>query len=582
MSTEFNFPANPALDQIVILPDGGQAQWNGYAWITLGSGSSVDYPITIEKGGTNATTLSDAQLNLIIGLTNIDTAAPATPKYGDRWIRPDNMTEQVWVPNAAGTSGVWINPAGGGGGGGGGGIGLLEDGTVDAPGLAWASEPGLGWFYAGAGEVHMAYQGFKTFEFSTNEAASSISVYPKTAGQGTIWLNSQPATSTDYSIMSLTSNTVSHAIVESIGGTATSKALILNFPTGVQFPDGTIAKPGISFFNEPGLGFYRDSANLVGLSGNLTIQSNDILFPTTELWVNGLDEGSVGLHLNKKTATSGNNIWGETNTLTRWVMVLGSAAAESGGDVGSDLFIGSYHDDGTGIEQPFSINRASGNTTVKSLSISGVAGLNVATNVGITGYAATGAGYLWEAANGASGIASQNFQDAGSGVRNVSVWTGSSVGDTAYQQVLAVPATYTKIRYVVGGIPAVFDFDNNSEAIKSAGSTSWLVSSDETLKENIQPYNSGLNELLAVEPSTYVRKGTTRKEIGGIAQKVQISFPEAVSSDENGLLRLDMGPLNWAVINAIKTLNNSLTVANARITHLETQLAAIHDVLNNL
>jgi hypothetical protein len=126
MSTEFNFPANPVLGDTVTLPDGGQAQWNGYAWITLGSGSSVDYPITIDKGGTSATTLSEAQLNLIIGLTNIDTAEPATPKYGDRWIRPDNMTEQVWVPNADGSSGVWINPAGGGGGGGG-----IPDAPVD-------------------------------------------------------------------------------------------------------------------------------------------------------------------------------------------------------------------------------------------------------------------------------------------------------------------------------------------------------------------------------------------------------------------------------------------------------------------
>jgi hypothetical protein len=148
MSTEFNFPADPEIGDTVTLPDGGQAQWNGYAWITLGSGSSVDYPITIDKGGTSATTLSEAQLNLIIGLTNIDTTEPATPKYGDRWIRPDNMTEQVWVPNADSTSGVWINPAGGGGSGGDGVPEAPDDGAIYGRGATrWidVSSPGIGW-----------------------------------------------------------------------------------------------------------------------------------------------------------------------------------------------------------------------------------------------------------------------------------------------------------------------------------------------------------------------------------------------------------------------------------------------------
>jgi Chaperone of endosialidase len=275
MSTEFNFPANPVLDEIVILPDGGQAQWNGYAWVTLGSGSSVDYPITIEKGGTNATTLSDAQLNLIIGLTNIDTTAPATPKYGDRWIRPDNMTEQVWVPNAAGTSGVWINPAGGGGGGGG-GIRLLEDGTVDAPGLAWASEPGLGWFRPVAKTIATVADGYIINAITGSDTGTTMSLYsPINAGISGLNISNNIAISPDYQILGLSSDPARYVIGEILNGTAVSKPLILNFPSGVEMlsgqlrvQDGTLSEPGFSFVDQPDLGLFRVARNWLAVTTN--------------------------------------------------------------------------------------------------------------------------------------------------------------------------------------------------------------------------------------------------------------------------------------------------------------------------
>jgi hypothetical protein len=118
MSESFSFPPNPVLDEIFVLPDGNSVQWNGYAWVPLPV-SDVTYPITIDKGGTSATTVAGAQTNLIIGLTTIDDTPPATPKYGDRWVKPSNMTEMVWVPNAT-NAGIWINPSESSGGGGGG------------------------------------------------------------------------------------------------------------------------------------------------------------------------------------------------------------------------------------------------------------------------------------------------------------------------------------------------------------------------------------------------------------------------------------------------------------------------------
>ena len=33
MSESFSFPLTPAVNQVVALPDGNKAKWNGYAWI---------------------------------------------------------------------------------------------------------------------------------------------------------------------------------------------------------------------------------------------------------------------------------------------------------------------------------------------------------------------------------------------------------------------------------------------------------------------------------------------------------------------------------------------------------------------
>jgi hypothetical protein len=62
MSSEFNFPANPTIGDIFTLPNGSEAKWNGTEWEIVAS--EVVYPITIDKGGTEAETAIDALFNL--------------------------------------------------------------------------------------------------------------------------------------------------------------------------------------------------------------------------------------------------------------------------------------------------------------------------------------------------------------------------------------------------------------------------------------------------------------------------------------------------------------------------------------
>ncbi|HEY6509744.1 MAG TPA: hypothetical protein VIY56_17095, partial [Vicinamibacterales bacterium] len=70
MSTSFSFPLTPTLNQIVVLPDGNSAQWNGYAWVAVGD--NVTYPLAVPKGGTGATNPVTAKRNLDIPIWTLD------------------------------------------------------------------------------------------------------------------------------------------------------------------------------------------------------------------------------------------------------------------------------------------------------------------------------------------------------------------------------------------------------------------------------------------------------------------------------------------------------------------------------
>lgn len=255
MSNSFNFPASPALNQIVGLPDGNQAQWNGYAWVSVED--NVTYPLGIPLGGTGATNPLTAKRNLAIPIFTLDDTMPAAPVYGDRWVRPGSMTEVVWLPNAN-NAGVWVNLADVGSipyplavakGGTGAttaaqarinlGIDyttsafLISDGTVAAPGLAFASELGLGWFRSGAGKLYLASGGTSVFTTDTAATNTAVSVYPKAAGTSSLGLSSGAAGAANANVLGFNISSTVCSIFDGKTGTATALPLSLLFPAGV-------------------------------------------------------------------------------------------------------------------------------------------------------------------------------------------------------------------------------------------------------------------------------------------------------------------------------------------------------------
>jgi len=107
-----------------------------------------------------------------------------------------------------------------------------------------------------------------------------------------------------------------------------------------------------------------------------------------------------------------------------------------------------------------------------------------------------------------------------------------------------------------------------NSAAKPSSST-WTVVSDERVKENIKPYEKGLNEILQVNTKTFDYNGKagfdkTKNNVGIIAQDMIKIFPETIKTynaklnetdeEETELYNFDGHALTFALINAIQEL----------------------------
>lgn len=106
-----------------------------------------------------------------------------------------------------------------------------------------------------------------------------------------------------------------------------------------------------------------------------------------------------------------------------------------------------------------------------------------------------------------------------------------------------------------------------------AGCTS---SSDERLKENIQPLQNSLEKILALEGVSYVYKDKEKfgdkNHVGVIAQKVEKIYPEVVVTDpKTGFKSVAYDHLVAPIIEAIKSIFNRLTHVERGVSSLQTE-----------
>lgn len=115
-------------------------------------------------------------------------------------------------------------------------------------------------------------------------------------------------------------------------------------------------------------------------------------------------------------------------------------------------------------------------------------------------------------------------------------------------------------------------------------SSSWIVVSDERVKTNIQDYTTGLSEILQINPKTFDYNGKagfdkTTDNIGIIAQEVKDIMPETISTyeaklneedaEETELFNFDAHPIQFALINAVKELNEKIKSLEQEIENLK-------------
>jgi len=107
---------------------------------------------------------------------------------------------------------------------------------------------------------------------------------------------------------------------------------------------------------------------------------------------------------------------------------------------------------------------------------------------------------------------------------------------------------------------------------ESQGGGSWSNSSDLRLKDIIDFYYAGLDEVIGLRPIIFkYKEGNLRglpadqEYVGFVAQEVQEIFPEAISEGPDGYLDFNMHPVNVALVNAVKELkakNDALEAEN--------------------
>ena len=113
----------------------------------------------------------------------------------------------------------------------------------------------------------------------------------------------------------------------------------------------------------------------------------------------------------------------------------------------------------------------------------------------------------------------------------------------------------------IGGSEPAHLLQLGYDSAAKPGTTTWLIASDARLKDISGPYESGLDEIAALQPVRYhYAEGNARghdpepEYVGFIAQQAQPVFPEAVSEGADGYLDFNMHAVNVAMVNAIQML----------------------------
>lgn len=124
-----------------------------------------------------------------------------------------------------------------------------------------------------------------------------------------------------------------------------------------------------------------------------------------------------------------------------------------------------------------------------------------------------------------------------------------------------VGSSFTEVRYKSGSnFPLRLTMTNGNLAIRGSLSQN----SDIRLKDEIEVIDGALSKVAALRGVTYNRTDTeVARQTGLIAQEVQAVLPEAVTSDEDGILSVQYANMMGLMVEAIKELKAEVEALKA-------------------
>jgi hypothetical protein len=233
-------------------------------------------------------------------------------------------------------------------------------------------------------------------------------------------------------------------------------------------------------------------------------------------------------------STSGQNlIYGRTGVSDRWIMELGNANAETGGDTGSNFALNRASDAGV-VSQALLINRASGAATFFGVltAVGTVAGSNPGIGNTNTGFS------IDKNANGPFIAASRSDN-------SLAHWNINIDGVVHYMLRSGAP---------VGSISV------------STTATAYNTSSGAELKEDLREFDAS-RIIDATNVYDFAWKSTKERAYGVLAQQAKDVYPAAVTYDE--------GKDWWGIDYSryVPVLLNELKALRARVAQLEAGMA---------
>lgn len=158
--------------------------------------------------------------------------------------------------------------------------------------------------------------------------------------------------------------------------------------------------------------------------------------------------------------------------------------------------------------------------------------------------------------------------------------------------VKGVNGATTTVKVGIGTNSPAYLLHVNGVAAKPGGG-SWAVASDRKLKQEIEPYNEGLSQILQIKPVWFRYNGkaglpTDKRFVGVIAQDMQKIAPHTIGefscADSAGrvekYLDYDANAVLYMLVNAVKELNTLSQQKDVQIQQLRQEVADLKSVVS--